>query len=85
MLSLSFCQLADGTHEIWNCLLFKKMSVNDRYAAVREQRLCYGCLGKGHAIKGCKVNGAVSMDASRSKTINYTQKTKEMTLITQST
>ena len=32
------------------------MSVNDRYAAVRKQRLCYGCLGKGHAIKDCKVN-----------------------------
>ena len=32
------------------------MSVNDRYAAVRKQRLCYGCLGKGHAIKDCEVN-----------------------------
>ena len=31
-------------------------NVNDRYAAVRKQRLCYGCLGKGHAIKDCKVN-----------------------------
>ena len=30
--------------------------MNDRYAAVRKQRLCYGCLGKGHAIKDCKVN-----------------------------
>ena len=32
------------------------MSVKYWYAAVREQRLCYGCLGKGHAIKDCKVN-----------------------------
>ena len=50
------CPLADGTHKIWNCPLFRNMSVNDRYAAVRKQRLCYGCLGKGHAIKNCKVN-----------------------------
>ena len=50
------CPLADGTLKIWNCPLFRKMSVNDRYAAVRKQRLCYGCLGKGHAIKNCKVN-----------------------------
>ena len=50
------CSLADGTQKIWNCPLFKNMSVNDRYAAVRKQRLCYGCLGKGHAIKDCKVN-----------------------------
>ena len=48
--------LPDGTHKIWNCPLFRNMSVNDRYAAVRKQRLCYGCLGKGHAIKDCKVN-----------------------------
>ena len=50
------CPLADGTHKIWNCLLFRNMIVNDRYAAVRKQRLCYGCLGNGHAIKDCKVN-----------------------------
>ena len=30
--------------------------MNDQYAAVRKQRLCYGCLGKEHAIKDCKVN-----------------------------
>ena len=50
------CPLADGTHKTWNCPLFRNMSVNDRCAAVRKQRLCYGCLCKGHAIKDCKVN-----------------------------
>ena len=50
------CPLADGTHKIWKCPIFRNMSVNDQYAAVRKQRLCYGCLGKGHAIKDCKVN-----------------------------
>ena len=49
------CPLADGTHKIWNCPSFKTMSVNDRYVAVRKERLCYGCLGKGHALKDCKV------------------------------
>ena len=28
------CPLADGTHKIWNCPIFKSMSVTDRYAAV---------------------------------------------------
>ena len=50
------CPLADGTHKIWNCPTFKNMNVTDRYAAVRKERLCYGCLGKGHAIKDCKVH-----------------------------
>ena len=50
------CPLADGTHKIWNCPIFKSMNVTDCYAAVRKERLCYGCLGKGHAIKYCKVH-----------------------------
>ena len=50
------CLLADGTHKIWNCPIFKNMNVSDRYAAVRKERLCYGCRGKGHAIKDCKVH-----------------------------
>ena len=50
------CPLADGTQSFWNCPLFRNMSMNDRYAAGRTQRLCYGCLGKGHAIKDYKVN-----------------------------
>ena len=32
------------------------MNVTDRYAAVRKEHLCYGCLGKIHAIKDFKVN-----------------------------
>ena len=62
------CPLADGTHKIWNCPLFRNMSVNDRYAAVRNQRLCYGCLGKDMQSKIVKSMRAASMDASRSTT-----------------
>ena len=50
------CPLADGTHKIWICLILKNMNVTDRYAAVRKELLWYGCLGKGHAIKDCKVH-----------------------------
>ena len=50
------CPLADGTNKLWNCPLIRSMSVNDRYAAVRKQRLCYWSLGKGDATKDCKVN-----------------------------
>ena len=34
--------------------------MNDLYAAVRKQRLCCGCLCKGHAIKECEVNACGS-------------------------
>ena len=36
--------------------LKKFRTVNYSGTLVRKQRLCYGCLGKGHAIKDCKVN-----------------------------
>ena len=50
------CPLADGTHKIWNCPIFKNMNVTDRYVAVKKERLWYGCLETGHAIKDCKVH-----------------------------
>ena len=49
------CPLADGTHKIWNCPIIKSMNATDCYAAVKKERLCYGCLGKGPAINDCKV------------------------------
>ena len=59
-----YCSLVDSTHKIWYCPLFRNMSVNNRYAAVRKQRLRYGCLGEGHAIKDrnvntCGINGCI--------------------------
>ena len=45
------CPLVDGTHNLWNCSLFRNTNANDWYAAVRRQRLCYGCLGKGQALR----------------------------------
>ena len=79
------CPLADGNQKIWNCPLFRNMSVNDRYAVLRKQRLCYGCLGKGMQSKIVKSMCAVSMDASRSTTDCNTQKNKWTRAITQST
>ena len=48
------CPLSDGTHKLWNCPLFKNMSVSDRYAAVKKHKLCFGCFGN-HGVKDCKM------------------------------
>ena len=47
--------LADGIYRIWSCPLFMNLNINERYMAVRKQLLCYGCLGRSHAIEDCKV------------------------------
>ena len=50
------CPIADGTQKILNFPIFRSMNVTDRYAPVKKERSCYGCLGKGHAIKDCKIH-----------------------------
>ena len=45
------CPLADGTHKIWNCPIFKKMNVTDRYAAVRKNAYVMDVWGKGMQSK----------------------------------
>ena len=79
------CPLADGTHKTWNCPIFKNMSVTDRYAAVRKQRICYGCLGKGHAIKDFKIHPCGISGCTKSTADCYTQKTKWTWVVTQLT
>ena len=68
----------DDTHCIWNFPLFKNTNVNDRYVTARKQRLCYGCLAKGHVIKDCKVKACAINGCTKS----YTQKIKWMSAIT---
>ena len=69
--------LADGTQKIRNIPLFRNMRLNNRYAAVRKQRLCYGFLGKGHAIKDCKVN-ACGIDGCKKKHNRLLHSEKQM-------
>ena len=78
------CPPADNTNKIWNCPLFRNMSVNVWYAAVRKQRLCYGCLGKGHAIKDCKVNACGINRCTKQHNQLLHSKNKLMRGITQS-
>ena len=68
--------LADGNYRVWNCPLFKNLNVIDRYMAARKQRLCYGCLGKGHAIKDGKINACGINGCTISATDCYAQKIK---------
>ena len=45
-LNVEQCPLADGTYKIWSCSVFRNMSVSDRSAAAKKQRLCFVCLMK---------------------------------------
>lgn len=47
------CPVCPGEHKIFNCSKFKEKSVKDRFAEVRNLKLCFGCLKKGHSSKSC--------------------------------
>ena len=45
-----YCQ---GSHSIVRCFKFRKLPCEQRVAAVRERRLCFSCLRKGHVAVDC--------------------------------
>ena len=49
------CPLADGSHKIWSCQLFKNMSVPDRYNVAKKHKLCFGCLRTNCSIASCQI------------------------------
>lgn len=42
------CMICDKSHYIQCCEIFKYMSPNERFDKVKELRLCFNCLHKGH-------------------------------------
>ena len=48
------CPLCEGKHELDSCPSFLGKSLHERKAFVKEHKLCFGCLYKGHVSKKCK-------------------------------
>ncbi|XP_038119755.1 uncharacterized protein LOC119769945 [Culex quinquefasciatus] len=47
------CDLCDGSHANYKCGSFRGMSAAERWAKVRDARLCCNCLRKGHRVGQC--------------------------------
>lgn len=48
----TFCKKTD--HQLDACLKFQTEVLQNRITFVKENRLCFGCLKKGHASKDCR-------------------------------
>lgn len=48
------CAICDKDHYVYHCQLFAKMSINDKYDAIRKCKLCANCLRTGHLKYQCK-------------------------------
>ncbi|XP_011858813.1 PREDICTED: uncharacterized protein LOC105556338, partial [Vollenhovia emeryi] len=48
----SACPICQNTHKIYECLIFRNMSIQARIEKVKSCKLCYNCLKQFHG-KGC--------------------------------
>ena len=51
------CRLCQKGHPIWECFLFKGMTVSDRYQCLKANRLCFNCLKPFHISRDCTFQG----------------------------
>ena len=51
------CITCDSDHGLFLCAAFKDLSIDDRWSEVQQHRLCFSCLGRGHAAGNCSSKG----------------------------
>lgn len=60
------CPVCNETdHVIADCNRFKQLNLNDRWAKVREKRMCIGCLHSGHGTRNCPNRGQCGIHGCR--------------------
>ncbi|XP_064637049.1 uncharacterized protein LOC135493569 [Lineus longissimus] len=47
------CYVCESDHRVSECPMFSDSSVADRLKIVKDQRLCFGCLNRGHRFGEC--------------------------------
>jgi hypothetical protein len=48
------CSFCDTDHQLWQCEKFKMLELSHKYVHIKNNRLCYHCLGGGHRARDCK-------------------------------
>lgn len=50
------CPCCSGSHNIYKCESFKKLSIPERFEKVKRAGLCFNCLRAGHRTMDCKTD-----------------------------
>jgi hypothetical protein len=48
------CSFCEADHRLWQCDKFKMLELTNKYTHIKNNRLCYHCLGAGHRARECK-------------------------------
>uniref|UniRef100_A0AAG5DQW2 CCHC-type domain-containing protein n=1 Tax=Anopheles atroparvus TaxID=41427 RepID=A0AAG5DQW2_ANOAO len=70
------CEVCHADHTLTKCPSFEKMTTQDRQRVVKEEALCFNCLGKGHQARFCRVGRSCGRCRGRHHTLVCTQDTK---------
>ena len=58
--------MCNGNHSIDTCTKFVELDTPERWNKARKHKLCYGCLGRGHIRRMCKVSKKCSENCNES-------------------
>ena len=56
------CVLCTKNHGLFQCDVFESMRVNSRLQFVKDHKLCFNCLSRGHFSKDCKRKSSCTVD-----------------------
>lgn len=62
--SCIFCKTSSHSH-LYECTAFKKMAVNERFAFIKENRLCINCFSASHNTMKCGSRNSCKMCSKR--------------------
>ncbi|XP_058456467.1 uncharacterized protein LOC131433877 [Malaya genurostris] len=63
------CHLCNKTHPTFRCEEFRALTIDERLAKVKELRVCFNCLRKGHRLTECKSKKSCMICKSRHNTL----------------
>ena len=71
------CKICNEKHSIWSCEVFQRMDINNKWNAVKKEKLCFCCLGDDHYSKDCKRRrkcGVRNCDKGHHKLLHFQKK-----------
>lgn len=65
------CELCGGSHANFKCASFRGMSVAERWAKIRNERMCFNCLRKGHRVESCPLERTCKCGQKHNSLLHY--------------
>ena len=75
--SFGACAFCNEKHYILNCVKFKIKAMEFRRKFVRENRLCFACLGRSHQAKDCRNRRTCDMCQGGHPTIMHSEASRD--------